>query len=354
MANRDYYNVLDVPREAGPEQIKRAYRSLAMRFHPDRNPDDPIAEQRFKDVTQAYKVLSDSQERIRYERLGPLYDPNGRPPSPADVTGVVGRMWSNLFGRKPRADGEDLRHTIAVTLEEVATGTERDCEVPRLLRCAPCHGHGAPEAGRQTCSACEGTGRSRGARLLRTTCYHCDGLGYEILTPCSVCRGEGRVPEVASLRMHVPSGVASGQKLKLAGRGNEPARPGKTGDLFVIVDVIEHELFRRRGADIIAELPLTFAEATLGGEVPVPLLDGSTSIRVPPGTMHGRIFRLAGRGLPHVGRRDRGDLHLEVSLEIPANLTDAERTRLSAWAASLPEARHPRRAAFTRAIQERR
>jgi molecular chaperone DnaJ len=353
LPDRDYYNVLGVSREATPDELKRAYRLLAMRWHPDRNLGDAAAEQRFKDITEAYRVLCDPELRARYDRLGPLFNENGRPPSSEDVTAVVGRMWDNLWGRGPKDQGEDLKYTISICLEEVATGTSKEIVVPRRVRCGDCQGHGVRPEHRQPCAPCGGTGRSVGARLFRSTCYHCGGRGYVPTTPCAVCTGEGRIGFEDTLRIKIPPGVATGQKLKVSEKGNEAVRTGPSGDLYVVVNVTEHVLFRRRGEDLVADLPLTYAEVALGAEVTVPTLTGTTVIRVPAGTPHGKIFRLAGRGLPRKSSRTPGDLHLQVVVEIPVDLDDNAKARLSSWTATLAPERHPLRQAFDRAVQER-
>jgi molecular chaperone DnaJ len=353
LQDRDYYNVLGIGRDGSPDEIKRAYRVLAMRWHPDRNQGDVEAEQRFKDITEAYRVLSDPELRARYDRLGPLFSENGRPPSTEDVTAVVGRMWDNLWGRGPVTRGEDLKYTLAVTLEEVATGTSKELLVPRSVRCAGCQGHGVRPEHRKPCAPCNGTGRSSGARLFRTSCYHCGGRGYQPTEPCGACGGEGRVQVEEPLRVKVPAGVATGQKLKVAEKGNEATLQGSSGDLYVVVTVAEHLLFRRRGEDLLVDLPLTYAEVTLGADVTVPTLTGTTVIRIPAGTPHGKVFRLPGRGLPKRSSRTPGDLHLQVVIEVPAELDDAAKARLAAWGASLGPERHPLRQAFDRAVQER-
>jgi molecular chaperone DnaJ len=352
-AHHDYYNVLGVTRTADAEELKRAYRTLALRWHPDRNPGDAVAEQKFKSVNEAYRVLSDPEHRARYDRLGPLFTEDGRPPRPDEVSDVLGRMWDNLWNRKPPSRGEDLRFTLTVTLEEVVTGAHRDLIVPRQVRCGACKGVGAPPEGRESCGQCGGSGRSSGARLLRTACYHCAGRGFVVRKPCETCGGGGLVGREDPVRVKVPPGVATGQKLKLAAKGNETADGGPSGDLLVVVHVADHALFRRRGDDLIAEVPLSLDECALGVDAAVPTIDGRTHIRVPPGTPHGKVFRLAGRGLPRVGGATRGDLHLEVSVEIPAELSSTERASLAAWAATLPEERHPRRAAWRRALESR-
>ena len=355
MATPDYYNILGVSRRATPEEIKKAYRGLAMRWHPDRNQDDPAAEGRFKDITAAYRCLSDPAERSRYDRLGPLYNADGRPPRPDEVNEVVSTLWDNLWRRRRPERGEDLRYTVSVTLEEIATGIDKEIRIPRFARCTPCEGDGAhPEGGKETCEVCKGSGKATGPRLLRSACYHCDGLGWRVTTPCPDCEGEGRLGREDPLKVKVPAGVSTGQKLKLAGKGNAPRGPGEAGDLYVIVSVAEHPLFRRRGTDLLVEAPVTFAELALGADLSVPTLEGATTIRVPAGTPPGRVFRLSERGLPTVGRGRRGDLHVELTLEVPAGLPPEAREALERWVGDLPTGAHPQRAAFDRALEERR
>lgn len=354
MASRDYYNVLGIHRDADADAIKRAYRRAAMRWHPDRNQGDPVAEQRFKDVHEAYKVLSDPAQRARYDRLGPMYTPDGKPPTPDELRAALRNAWNNLWGRQSNAPGEDLKYTISVQLEEVADGVTKELVVPRKLRCGDCGGHGAQPADRTTCPVCDGSGRSKGPRLLRTPCYHCDGRGWVPERACPTCHGEGRVEQEDPLKVKVPPGVSTGQKLKLSGKGNEAAGDGTTGDLYVVVHVVEHDLFRRRGDDVIVDLPLRYDEAVLGADVTVPTLHGTTTIRIPPGTVPGQQFRLSGRGLPGVGRGSRGDLHARVVLDIPTDLTAPEHEALRRWADALPPGRHTRRAAFHAALEDRR
>ena len=358
MATRDYYNILGVERSASADEIKRSYRVLARRWHPDRNQQDPEAETRFKDITEAYRTLSDPEKRARYDRMGPLYTEDGRPPRPEDLNEVVGTMWNNLFRRRPQERGEDLRYTVSVTLEEVASGTEKEIVVPRFVRCRTCSGDGAdPDGGKKPCEVCKGSGRASGPRLLRSDCYHCAGKGFTIDKACPSCNGDGRQGLEDILPVRVPQGVATGQKLKVAGKGNAPKGSGEPGDLFVIVSVAEHPLVRRRGDDVLLELPLTFAELTLGADVTVPTLEGTTTIRIPPGSHPGKVLRLAGRGLPPLGKPEsaqRGDLHLQLMLEVPAGLEETQRQQLEAWAAALSPESHPRRAHFDQLVQERR
>lgn len=355
VATPDYYNMLGISRKATADDVKKAYRRLALRWHPDRNPGDRAAEQHFKDITVAYACLSDVEERARYDKLGPLYRADGRPPRPEELNEVLSTLWGNLWGRRKNAHGDDLRYTISLPLEEVGTGGVRTIQIPRQVRCTGCGGDGAqPGEGRITCDVCEGTGRARGVRLFRSDCYHCEGRGYRIVRQCETCSGAGVRSIEDAVRVKVPAGVATGQKLKLAGKGNEPGEPGPAGDLYVLCNVEEHALFRRRGEDLLVELPLTFPELALGADVTVPTLEGTTTIRIPPSTEPGRVFRLAGRGLPAVGRHGRGDLHLQAVLTVPDALSPTQRDALAAWRDSLSDATHPHRQSFDRQVQERR
>ncbi|MBX2799120.1 MAG: DnaJ domain-containing protein [Myxococcales bacterium] len=354
MATRDYYNILGVERGASSDDIKRAYRVLARRWHPDRNQDDADADTRFKDITEAYRTLSDPEKRVRYDRLGPLYTEDGRPPRPEDINEVVGNVWNNIFRRKKGDRGEDLRYTASLSLEEVATGTDKEVVVPRFVRCATCDGDGAdPEGGKETCEVCSGSGRATGPRILSTSCYHCKGKGYNVVQRCSSCGGDGRQGVEDTIRVKVNPGVSTGQKLKVAGKGNAARGEGESGDLYVIVSVEDHPLFRRRGDDLLIELPLTFLELTEGADVSVPTLEGTTTIRIPSGSEPGKVLRLAERGLPKLGGTTRGDLHIQLMLEVPADLTPERVAALRDWADQLPPSAHPRRAQFDKLVEDR-
>ncbi len=352
MATRDFYNVLGIGKSASADDVKKAYRSLARRWHPDKNPGDADAAARFKDINEAYRTLSDPEKRRRYDRLGPLYTEDGRPPKPEDVSSAVTSVFNGIFGGG-KERGEDLRYTLSVTLEDVAKGLSKEIIVPRLVRCNRCGGDGAdPEGGKETCEVCKGSGKGTG-RLFRTSCYHCGGRGFTVVKRCETCGGDGLNGIEDTLKVKVPPGVATGQKLKLAGKGNASRGSGEAGDLLVIVNVAEHPIFRRRGDDVILELPLAFHELVLGADVEVPTLQGKAAIRIPPGSAPGKILRLGGRGLPKMGAKARGDLHVELSLEVPTGLSDAQEKALAAWAESLSPATHPRRASFDRAVEER-
>ncbi len=351
MARRDYYIVLGVSRTVSQEDLKRAFRGLALQYHPDRNPDDPDATRRFREISEAYQVLSDPEQRARYDKLGPLFRMDGRPPTPEDLNAFVADALAGLFGRRRPGDkGEDLKYTLTVTLEEAGLGTHKEIELRRRVPCTRCEATGAePGVGRSPCPACEGSGKSQARRLFRSECPRCDGRGFLVVEKCKRCEGAGVRDDTERFRVRVPAGVATGTKLKLRGKGSFPRGDGPPGDLVVLMDVEDHALFRRRGADLFLEAPLTYAEATLGTELTVPTLDGQTRIRVPAGSPSGKIFRLSGRGL-HQDRGKPGDLHVKVVVEVPTNLSPAARRALDALQAALPAQAHPGRSAWDAAL----
>lgn len=357
MARRDYYAALGVKRDASPDEIKKAFRTLALQYHPDRNPDDVDADRRFREIAEAWEVLSDPEQRARFDKMGALFRPDGKPPSPDEVNAYVSEVLGGLFRRKGQSElGEDLKHTLSVTLEEVAVGAEREITVNRRVKCKRCDTSGAdPDGGRRPCAHCNGTGKSPTRRLLRSDCAQCDGRGFIVVKRCTRCNGEGRHDRADLLKVKVPPGVATGQKLKIRGKGNDSRGDHMSGDLFVLIDVEDHALFRRRGDDLMCEVPATFFEAVLGADITVPTMDGTTIIRLPPGTPGGKIFRLAGRGLPNLETPKRqGDLHYKVSVEVPQPLGDRERAALRAAAEVLGPAAHPVRRAWSEAVAKRR
>lgn len=353
MARRDYYNVLGVKKTASQDEIKRAFRTLAMKYHPDRNPDDVEADRRFREVAEAYEVLGDPESRAKYDRMGPFFKPNGGPPTPEELQEFVSDALNGLFGRKPgNKPGEDLKYTLALSLEDVAAGIEREVQVARQCKCTRCKGLGAdPEGGREECQACGGSGKSATRRWLRQSCARCDGVGFVTTKKCTKCDGEGRHGSEETLKVKVPPGVATGQKLKLRGKGNDGHGDGQAGDLYVVINVADHELFRRRGADLLCELPVTYAEAAQGSDVCVPTLEGVATVRVPPGTASGQVLRLSGRGLPR--KKGRGDLHLQVVIEVPRSLDSDQKKALTEYAALLGPQAHPLRAAFDLKVADR-
>lgn len=356
MARRDYYNTLGVKKTASQDELKRAYRALALKYHPDRNPEDVDAQRRFQEIAEAWEVLGDPQARATYDRLGPFFKANGQPPTPDELGEYLTDTIGGWFGKRgDNAPGEDIRYTLTVELEEVLTGVEKEVQVPRQCTCTRCGGEGAdPDEGRRDCEPCEGTGKATGRRFLRQTCARCDGRGWVTIKKCTRCDGEGRHGSEDALKVKVPAGVATGQKLKVRGKGNDGHGDGTPGDLYVIVNVAEHELFQRRGPDLLCELPITFIEAALGAQVLIPTLSGSMKIRIPPGTSSGKILRLSGEGLPVPKQRDkRGDLHMQVGVEIPDALNADQRAALEEFDRRTGPEAHPRRAAFDAAVTGR-
>ncbi len=360
MARRDYYAVLAVNRSASSEDIKRAFRVLALKYHPDRNPGDAEAERRFREAAEAWEVLGDSEQRARYDRLGPLFTPSGRPPTPDDLNELLRDALNGLFRRRrPGGPGEDIRFTLSISLEEAAVGAERTLDVLRTVRCRRCDGTGDHPEGRVACVPCSGSGRSPTRRLLRTDCASCDGRGYVPAQKCDRCAGEGRHPAEDKLKVKVPPGVATGQKLKLKHKGHEPpafagTAAGAAGDLYVIVNVEDHPLFRRRGPDLMVEVPVTFTEVALGADIPVPTLGASTTIRIPAGTPSGKSFRLPGRGLPAIEGSGRGDLHVRIVVEVPLALTSEQRAAITSLADKLGADAYPSRRAWDETLKARR
>lgn len=360
MARRDYYVVLGVRKTATTDEIRKSFRQLALKYHPDRNPGDAEAEVRFREVAEAWDVVGDPEKRERYDRLGPMYTHSGRPPNPDELNEMLRDAFGALFRRRrPDGPGEDLRYTLTLSLEEAAKGMERSLTVGRTVRCRDCDGAGDAREGRIPCAACAGTGKAATRRLFRTDCPVCDGRGYKPAARCERCGGERRVPVEDTLKIKVPAGVATGQKLKLKGKGNDPVPVtgtpgGPPGDLYVVVNVDDHALFRRRGPDLLAEVPLTFVEAALGTELPIPTLDGSTTIKIPAGTPSGQTFRLPGRGLPNLDGGGKGDLHVKVVIEVPTSLSDDARKALSSFGERAGPTAHPRRTSYAEAMRARR
>ncbi len=352
MARRDYYTVLGLKKNASPDELRKAFRALALKYHPDRNPGDAEADRRFREVAEAWEVLGDAESRARYDRLGPLYTQSGRPPSTEDLAQALRESLGSLFRRQgERNPPEDLRFNLSISLELAAAGGEQRVVVLRRVRCTTCAGVGDDPADRQPCTTCAGTGRSPARRLLRTDCGDCQGRGYIAARACRPCDGTGRSSVEDSLKVRIPSGVATGQKLKVKAKGHE-GQSG-VGDLYVIVEVEEHPLFRRRGTDLLCEVPVTFAEATLGADIPVPTLDGTTTIRIPAGTASGQTFRLPSRGLGTVKGAGRGDLHVKISVEVPTGLDAADREAVRALSERLSASAHPRRTAWQEALRSR-
>jgi molecular chaperone DnaJ len=345
MSKRDYYEVLGVPKNASDEDIKKAYRKLAMKFHPDRNPDDKGAEEKFKEAKAAYEILSDSDKRAAYDQFGHAgVDPQ------AGMGGGFGGFggggfsdaFSDIFGdifgggggsRRDRVyRGADLRYNLEIGLEEAARGTETKIRIPALEECGTCHGSGArPGTTPTTCSTCGGHGQVRiqqGFFSVQQTCPRCGGTGKMVSDPCPTCHGEGRVKKHKTLSVKIPAGVDSGDRIRLGGEGEAGVNGGPPGDLYVVIHLKEHPVFKRDGDDLHCDMPISFATAALGGELEIPTLDGHAKIRIPPETQTGKAFRLRGKGIKGVRSHAPGDLLCHMQVETPVNLSERQKELL--------------------------
>jgi molecular chaperone DnaJ len=353
---RDYYEVLGVARTATDPEIKSAYRKLALQYHPDRNPGDKNAEEKFKEAAEAYAVLADAEKRSAYDRFGHAgvgagMGAGGFDPSTfagfEDIFGNLGDLFGfgDLFGAGGRRRGgaqrgADLRYDLEIAFEEAAKGTETAIQIPRLETCQECHGSGAaPGTSPTSCPQCRGRGQVRyqqGFFTVAQTCPQCRGAGQIIQKPCPTCRGNGQVSEQRRLTVKIPAGIATGQRLRLRGEGEGGVAGGPPGNLDVVVQVQEHPFFRREGDDLLCEMPVSFPTLALGGDVKVPTLDGEETVRVPEGTESGTVLRLRGKGMPNVSGRGRGDLHVVIQVITPRKLTREQKRLLEQLAATLP------------------
>jgi molecular chaperone DnaJ len=361
MSKQDYYETLGVARNASDAELKKAYRKLAMKFHPDRNPDDKEAEARFKEVKEAHDVLSDPQKRAAYDQFGHAgvdpsmgAGPGGFGGGGASFSDIFGDVFGDIFGAAGgRAGGgsrayrgADLRYTLELSLEEAVKGTEVRIRVPTAEPCESCGGSGARKGtSATTCQTCGGHGQVRmqqGFFSVQQTCPDCRGSGKTISDPCPDCRGSGRVQKTKTLSVKVPAGVDSGDQIRLAGEGEAGELGGPSGDLYVQVKLKPHDIFQREEDDLYCEMPVGIATAALGGELVVPTLDGRASIKVPAGTQSEKLFRLKGKGVRNVRSGRVGDLYCRVSIETPVNLPAEQEALLKQFEASLKEggARH--------------
>ena len=338
MAKRDYYEVLGVNRDASEEDLKKAYRRLAMKWHPDRNPDHPKAEERFKEAKQAYEVLCDPAKRAAYDQFGHAgVDSQGGAPGPGGFGDIFSDIFGEIFGggrggRSTVFRGADLRYNLELSLEQAAHGFETKIRIPAVAVCELCRGSGA-RAGSQpvTCPSCRGAGQvrvSQGPFSIAQTCPRCHGGGSVIPNPCTLCSGSGRVKLQKTLSVKIPAGVDEGDRVRLSGEGEPGVNGGPAGDLYVQVHIKAHPVFTRDHDDLHCEMPVSFATAALGGEIGIPTLDGSARIRVPAETQSGKVFRLKGKGIKGVRSQYPGDLFCHVVVETPVNLTERQRQLL--------------------------
>ncbi len=376
MAKRDYYEVLEVGKSADAQEIKKAYRKLAMKHHPDKNPDDPEAEERFKELGEAYEVLSDDQKRAAYDRYGHSAFSNGTGRSgggfggdPFDIFrevfgGAAGRsgggsIFDDFFGGGGgggrRADGKqrgsDLRYDLPIELEEVAIGVEKEINIERLVPCDGCSGTGAHggKADLRNCSTCGGVGQvitSRGFFQVQQPCPACRGTGESLSNPCTKCKGEGRKEGSSRIKLKIPPGIGDGNRLRSTGSGDSGVRGGPAGDLYVVVHIKQHDIFVREENNLHCDVPLAFSTAALGGEMMVPTMEGKATVKVPPGTQTNTSFRLKEKGVPDVRTGRKGDLFVNVQVEIPVKLSKDQEKKLQAFTDTLNEKNTPMRETF--------
>jgi molecular chaperone DnaJ len=358
LSKRDYYEVLGVDRTVGEAELKKAYRKLALECHPDRNPDDPQAEERFKEISEAYAVLSVREKRTRYDRFGHQGVGTGGPGG-ADFgdlggfTDLFNDLFGDIFGggsgfggrRRGRAQrGADLRYNLEIELDQVLTGTESSIKIPKMRPCETCSGSGAQEGSRpETCERCRGMGQiafQQGFFRVNRPCDVCGGAGEIISNPCGDCRGTGRVEGQQTIAVKVPAGVDDGARLRLVGEGEAGIAGGPAGDLYIVIHVARHPLFERDGRDLHCEVPVAFVQAALGDEIEVPSLEGRIKMQIPEGTQSGKMLRLRGKGLPPLQprleaaqlERMRGDIYVRIFVEVPTRLTARQRELLEEFA----------------------
>ena len=355
MSKRDYYEILGVSKDAGKADIKKAYRRIAMKFHPDRNPDDPEADHKFKEASEAYEVLQDEDKRAAYDRYGhAAFEQGGGGgggfgggfADAGSFSDIFGDVFGDIFGggggggrRGGPSRGSDLRYMLEIDLEEAVRGTEAKIKIPSLQHCDTCDGSGAKAGSKPTtCTTCGGAGQVRmqqGFFSVQQTCRACGGKGTVISDPCGDCRGQGRVEKTKTLSVKVPAGVDTGDRIRLAGEGEAGAEGGPAGDLYVQIAVREHSLFQRDGKHLYCEVPISIVDAALGGELEVPTLEGRVKLKIPPETQTGKQFRLRGKGISPVRGGSTGDLICRVIVETPVNLSKKQKDLLKEFQESM-------------------
>lgn len=366
MAERDFYEVLGVSRDSSQDEIKKAYRKLAVKFHPDKNPGDHEAEDKFKELGQAYEALSDPDKRAAYDRYGHQAFAGGGGGGgggfhdPMDLFsqvfgGAFGGGFEEFFGggRRQRSNkqrGSDLRYDLEISLEEAASGVEKELEIEHFSACGSCSSSGSKSSGgSRPCTTCGGRGvvaRQAGIFVQQTTCPECRGAGETVNDPCGQCRGDGRVQKPSRIKIRIPAGVEDGTRLRSSGNGDAGVRGGAAGDLYVFLEVAEHDVFERDGRDLFCRMPLPFSTAALGGELKVPTLDGQASIKIPAGTQGGTLFRLRERGMPVLSSPKKGDLHVEVQVEVPTRLNSNQKDKLQEFSELIGEHNSPMQESF--------
>ena len=365
---RDYYEVLGISKGAGEDEIKKAYKKMARKYHPDLNPDDKVAEEKFKEVNEAYEILSDSQKRARYDQYGHAgVDPNFGAGGGfdggfdfGDLGDIFGSFFGGGFGGGRRANpnapqrGESIRMSLVLDFEEAAFGCEKSVTVDRYETCEHCHGSGCADGSTpEVCDQCHGTGQVQvrrqtpmGVFSTSSTCTKCGGKGKLIHDPCKQCHGAGVERKKKTIKASVPAGIDNGQTISVRGQGHAGRNGGPAGDLLITITVRPHELFRREGTSVLCEAPITFAQAVLGAELEIPTIDGKVKYDLPEGTQSGTTFRLKGKGVPDINGRGRGDQYVTVYIETPRNLNREQKEALKKFAETVGENHYEQRKKF--------
>ncbi len=366
---RDYYEVLGIERNASAQEVKGAYRKAALKYHPDKNPGDHTAEEKFKEASEAYAVLSDDAKRARYNQYGhagvdgnPFEGFGGYSGFTGSINDILGDLFSEFFGgrvgrsRGGPSRGSDLRHDLEITFEQAAFGAEVTSSITRAKGCDDCSGSGAKKGtSPTTCPTCKGAGEvhfSQGFFAVARTCGHCGGAGRVISDPCATCRGAGSVATEVSFPVKIPAGVNDGTRIRFAGAGGAGAAGGPPGDLYVVLHVRAHPFFQREEDDLFCEVPISFADAVLGKTIQIPGLAGEVELKIPPGTQSGHAFRLRGKGIAHLNSFGRGDQHVRVIIETPTNLNKEQRRLIEEFAAASTAEIHPKAKSFWGKVRE--
>lgn len=364
MDEKDFYRLLGVERGASDDEIKKAYRRLAQELHPDKHAGDRDKEEKFKLINEAYETLKDPDKRARYDRFGSAAGPGpggyGEAGFGSDFQDLFGEVFSDFFGggrRRPQAErGADLRYDLEITFEEAAFGAEKTVKIPRTVACEACSGSGARPGTQPTvCAACNGMGQVRfqqGFFSIARPCTSCRGTGKVIKDPCSECRGAGKVRATSTLTVKIPNGVDTGSRLRLTGEGEYGERGGPPGDLYIVMTVLPHPIFKRENDDIICEVPISFSQAALGADLEVPTLDGPVKLKIPAGTQSGKLFRLKGKGIASVHTGRRGDSQVIVRVETPSKLNKRQKELLEEFADISGEDTNPQRKNFFSKVKE--
>jgi molecular chaperone DnaJ len=360
MAKADYYVVLGLSRDASQEDIKRAYKKLAFQYHPDRNPGDSNSESKFKEINEAYQVLSAPNKRAQYDSFGHISSEGLF--TDADFGFNFNDIFGNLFdevfntGRRTRAEkGRDLKYDLEISFEDAAFGVEREITIPKRVICDECSGSGAAPGGEISCTACQGSGSvrySEGFLAISRTCASCRGTGKRIREVCSHCRGDGSLMTKQNVKVKIPAGISDGSRLRIRNEGEVGLYGGPNGDLYIETHIREHPLFKRQGQDIYFEVPISFVQAALGDEIDIPTLEETAKLTVPPGTQSGQVFRLKDKGVPSLNGRGKGDLYVKVDVEVPVKLNSKQKELLKEFSKATQDSHNPKISGFFDKIQE--